>query len=194
MFENEVLTRCAICGTGILVALIFVAAHLPFILLVIPVAVLFLGIVADPEETHAVWYGMLSVIGIFDVSRLTEAECANYGRKKHYFWFGEVGMAAVLAGLFAVPLGMYLAGRAEITLAFIGAMLLFLPLFIFLPKLVRRGMMADATAMIEMIGKNEQVKTVFWALFVTVAGLVITKVLDPATAQQVIGALTVAAP
>jgi len=48
MFENEVQTRCAICGTGILVALIFVAAHLPFILLVIPVAVLFLGIVADP--------------------------------------------------------------------------------------------------------------------------------------------------
>ncbi|MCX6696335.1 MAG: hypothetical protein NTV84_02005 [Methanoregula sp.] len=194
MFENEVQTRCAICGTGILLALIFVAAHLPFILLIVPVAVLFLGIVADPEETHAVWYGMLSVIGIFDVSRLTEAERANYGEKKHYFWFGEVGMAAVLAGLFAVPLGIYLAGSREITLAFVGTMVLFLPLFVFLPKLIRRGMQADATAVIETFGKNEQIKKVFWVLVVAVAGLVLARVVDPATAQQVIGALTTAAP
>ena len=66
MFENELQTRCAICGTGILLGLIFVLAHLPLILLIVPVAVLFLGIVADPEETHAVWYGMLNTLGIFD--------------------------------------------------------------------------------------------------------------------------------
>ena len=46
----------------------------PFILLIVPVAVLFLGIVADPEETHAVWYGMLNTLGIFDLSTLTDAE------------------------------------------------------------------------------------------------------------------------
>ena len=129
MFENEWQTRCAICGTGILLALVFVVARFPFILLVIPVAVLFLGLVADPEETHAVWYGMLSTFGIFDFSALTDAERANYTGKKHYFWFGEVGMAAVLAGAFAVPLGCWFAGRAEISLAFISAAILFLPLF-----------------------------------------------------------------
>jgi len=42
-----------------------------------------------------------------------------------YVWFGEVGFAALLAGIFAVPLGIFLAGKAEITLAFIGAVALF---------------------------------------------------------------------
>jgi len=59
MFENEVQTRAAICGNGILLAIIFLFAHLPIVLLIVPVAILFLGLVADPEETHAVWYGML---------------------------------------------------------------------------------------------------------------------------------------
>ncbi len=71
MFENEVQTRIAICGSGVLLGLVIVLAHLPLILLTIPVMVLFLGIVADPEETHAVWYGMLNAIGIFDLSALT---------------------------------------------------------------------------------------------------------------------------
>ena len=115
MFENEVQTRAAICGTGILLGIFFSCAHLPLLLLIVPVAILFLGLVADPEETHAVWYGMLNTLGIFDLSVLTDAEKANYAEKKHYFWFGEVGMAAMLAGVFAVPLGIFLAGRAEIT-------------------------------------------------------------------------------
>ena len=58
----------AICGTGILLGLVLVLAHLPLLLLIVPVAVLFLGLVADPEETHAVWYGMLNTLGIFDLS------------------------------------------------------------------------------------------------------------------------------
>ncbi|MDD1687835.1 hypothetical protein [Methanoregula sp.] len=187
MFESERETRAAICGTGLLLALIFLFAHLPLILLIVPVAILFLGIVADPEETHAVWYGMLSVLGIFDLSVLTDAERLNYAEKKHYFWFGEVGMAAILAGIFAVPLGIFLAGRAEITLAFIGAAMLFLPLFVFLPKLIQRAMRADTDAIIDAFGKNEQVKKVFWTLFVAMAGLVLAQVADPATAQQVVG-------
>jgi len=190
MFEDELQTRCAICGTGILLGLIFVLAHLPLILLTVPVAVLLLGIVADPEETHAVWYGMLNTLGIFDVSTLTESENTNYAQKKHYFWFGEVGMAGILAGSIAVPAGIWFAGQTEISLAFIGAAVLFLPLFVFMPKLVQCAMKADAEAAINAFGKNEQVKKVFWTLFVAMAGLVLARVVDPVTAQQVVGIIT----
>jgi hypothetical protein len=67
------------------------------------------------------WYGMLNTLGIFDLSTLTDAENVNYIRKKHYFWFGEVGMACILAGSIAVPAGIWFAGQTEISLAFIGA-------------------------------------------------------------------------
>ena len=186
MFENEVQTRAAICGTGGLLGLVVVLAHLPILLLTIPIAVLFLGLVADPEETHAVWYGMLHTLGVFDLAVLTDAERFNYFDKRHYFWFGEVGMSAILAGLFAVPAGCFLAGRAEITLAFIGAAVLFLPLFVFLPKLIQGAMKVDADAAIETFGKNEQVRRVFWTLFAAMAGLVLARVVDPVTAQQVV--------
>jgi hypothetical protein len=190
MFEDEVQTRCAICGTGVLLGLIFVLAHLPLILLTVPVAVLFLGIVADPEETHAVWYGMLNTLGIFDLSVLTDNESVNYAHKKHYFWFGEVGMAGILAGSIAVPAGIWFAKQTEISLAFIGAAVLFLPLFVFMPKLIQRGMKADTEAAINSFGKNEQVKKVFWTLFVAMAGLVLARVVDLGTAQQIVGMIT----
>jgi hypothetical protein len=190
MFEDELQTRCAICGTGVLLGLIFVLAHLPLILLTVAVAVLFLGIVADPEETHAVWYGMLNTLGIFDLSTLTDAENVNYAQKKHYFWFGEVGMAGILAGSIAVPAGIWFVGQTEISLAFIGAAVLFLPLFVFMPKLIQCAMKADADAVIDAFGKNEQVKKVFWTLFVAMAGLVLARVVDPVTAQQVVEIIT----
>ncbi len=190
MFENELQTRAAICGTGILIALVFFLSHLPMILLVVPVAVLFLGLVADPEETHAVWYGMLSVLCVFDVSALSEPEKENYATKRHYFWFGEVAMAAVLAGLFAVPSGFWLAGRTDPALAVIGAGTLFLPLFVFLPKVIRWAAKADVDAAIEAFGKNEQTKKVFWAVFVSMTGLMLARVLDPEAARQVVGIIT----
>ena len=43
---------------------------------------------------------------------------------------------------------------------------------------------------IEVFGKNEQVKRVFWTLFVAMAGLVLAQVLDPVTAQQIVGMIT----
>jgi len=190
MFENELQTRCAICGTGVMLGLIFVLAHLPLILLIVPVAVLFLGIVADPEETHAVWYGMLNTLGIFDLTVLSDTEKMNNNQKKHYFWFGEVGMSGILAGSIAVPAGIWFVGQTEISLAFIGAAVLFLPLFVFMPKLIQKAMKADTDAVIDAFGKNEQVKKVFWTLFVTTAGLVLARVVDPVTAQQVVGIIT----
>lgn len=35
--------------------------------------------------------------------------------------------------------------------------------------------------------KNNQTKKIFWTLFVAMAGLVLTRVVDPVTAQQVVG-------
>jgi hypothetical protein len=190
MFENELQTRTAICSTAALLATIFFLAHLPHILLIVPVGVLFLGIVADPEETHAVWYGVLNTLGIFDAASLNPVEVENYAEKRHYFWFGEVATAAGIAGTFAIPLGIFLAGITEITLAFIGAAVLFLPLFVFLPKVIQRGMKADPEIVIEAFGKNEQVKKVFWTLFAAMAGLVLARVVDPVTAQQVVVMIT----
>lgn len=187
MFENELQTRSAICGTGILLGLVVVLAQLPLILLVVPIAILFLGVVADPDEMHAIWYGMLNTLGIFDISMLTDAERLTYAEKRHYFWFGEVEMAAILAGMIAVPLGISMAGRTEIAIGFIGGAVLFLPLFVFLPKLLQRAMRADVDAVIEAFGKNEQVKKVFWTFFIGMAGLVLARVVDPATAQQIVG-------
>ncbi len=190
MFENPVQTRSAICGTGILLGLVLVLAQLPLILLVVPIAILFLGVVADPDEMHAIWYGMLNTLGIFDISVLTDAERQTYAEKRHYFWFGEVEMAALLAGTIAVPLGISMAGRTEIAIGFIGGAVLFLPLFVFLPKLLQRAMKADVDVVIEAFGKNEQVKKVFWTFFIGVAGLVMARVVDPATAQQIVGMIT----
>ncbi|MDO9324939.1 MAG: hypothetical protein Q7T80_08285 [Methanoregula sp.] len=63
-----------------------------------------------------------------------------------------------MAGVFAVPHGIFLAGRAEIPLAFIGAAVLFFQLFVFLLKRIQKATKADADAAIEAFGKNEQVK------------------------------------
>jgi len=187
MFENVVQTRIAICGAGCLLAIIFLVSHLPLILLIAPVVIVFLGIVADPDETHAVWYGMVNTIGIFDPAALTEEERSNYAKKQHYFWFGEVASAVVLALVFSVPLGLFLAQRTDITLAFIAAALLFLPLFVFLPRAIQQGMKADTAAILDTFGKNEQVKKVFWTVFAAMAALVLVRVMDPVTAQQLVG-------
>jgi len=186
MFENVLQTRVAISGTGVLLAIIFLLAHLPLILLTVPVAILFLGIVADPEETHAVWYGMMHTAGIFDLSVLDEEERATCSEKKHYFWFGEVTSATVLALVFSVPSGLFLAARTEPTLAVIGAALLFLLLFVFLPRFIRLGMRADTGTILETFGKNEQVRKIFWTLFAAIAGLALVRVMDPVMAQQVV--------
>ncbi len=43
-------------------------------------------------------------------------------------------------------------------------------------------MKADGDVVIEAFGKNEQVKKVFWTFFIPMAGLVLARVVDPATA------------
>ena len=48
-------------------------------------------------------------------------------------------------------------------------------------------MKADTEAAINAFGKNERVKKVFRTLFIAMAGLVMARVVDPMTAQQVVG-------
>jgi hypothetical protein len=71
----------------------------------------------------------------------------------------------------------------------IGAGVVFLPLFVFLPKVLRWAMRADVDAVIEEFGKNEHVRKVFWAVFVAVTGLVLARIVDPATAQEIVRAI-----
>jgi hypothetical protein len=61
---------------------------------------------------------------------------------------------------------------------------------VFMPKLIQRAMKADADAVIDAFGKNEQVKKVFWTLFVAMAGLILARVVDPVRAQQVVRIIT----
>ena len=55
-------------------------------------------------------------------------------------------------------------------------------------------MQADAQAVVDAFGKNEQVMKVIWTLGIAITGLVITKVLDPGVAQQVVGVMATTAP
>jgi len=106
-----------------------------------------------------------------------------------WFCLGETCMAALLAANIAVPACIWFAGMTALPLAFIGAAVMFLPLFVFLPKLIRYAMKADTDAVLEAFGRNEQTRKVFWALFAATAGLVLAEVVDPAAAQQIAGVL-----
>jgi hypothetical protein len=128
---------------------------------------------------------------MFDPAMMTEEEQAeDPAEYRTWFCLGETGMAALLALNIAVPAGFWFAGITALPLAFIGAAVLFLPLFVFLPRIIRYAMSVDTDAVLEAFGKNEQVKKVFWALFIATAGLVLAEVVDPAMAQMIMEALT----
>jgi hypothetical protein len=98
-------------------------------------------------------------------------------------------MAALLAGNIAVPAGFWFAGITALPLAVIGGAVIFLPLFVFLPRLIRYAMKADVNAVLDAFGKNRQVQKVFWTFFLATAGLVLAQVLDPAAAEKIVGML-----
>ncbi|OPX62547.1 MULTISPECIES: hypothetical protein [unclassified Methanoregula] len=134
--------------------------------------------------------GVLHAIGMFDPAVMTEEEKAeDPAEYRTWFCAGETCMAVLLALNIAVPAFFWFAGLAPLPLAFIAAAVLFLPLFVFLPKLIRYAVKADTDAVLEAFGKNEQTKKVFWALFVVVAGLVLAEVADPALAEKIAGIL-----
>ena len=135
--------------------------------------------------------GVLHAIGMFDPAAMTEEEQdEDPAEYRTWFCLGETGMAALLALNIAVPAFFWFAGIAALPLAFAGAAVLFLPLFVFVPKLIRYAVKADTDAVLEAFGKNEQVKKVFWALFVATAGLVLAEVVDPAMAEKIVELIT----
>ncbi|MDO9326545.1 MAG: hypothetical protein Q7T80_16465 [Methanoregula sp.] len=87
-------------------------------------------------------------------------------------------MATMRAIVFAARVGIFLVGRAEITLAFIGAAVLFLPRFVFLSIIMPRAMKVDEVAAIGEFVKNEQSERVFWTVFVAMAGSQLVRVVD----------------
>lgn len=125
--------------------------------------------------------------GFFAVDSLTLDELLDSGEENAWFSLGEVVMAGMLAATIAVPAGFWFATRTELPLAFIGAAVLYLPLFVFLPKLIRQAMNVETEEVLIAFGKNEQVKKVFWALFVATAGLVLAQIVDPEAAQKILG-------
>jgi hypothetical protein len=139
----------------------------------------------DLTLIRAFWWGVLHAIGMFELADLTNEEKIVTPDQQAWFGCGEVVMAGILAGCIAVPAGIWFSGQTELSLAFIGAAVLFLPLFVFLPRLIRYAMKADTDAVLVAFGRNEQIKKVFWALFAVTAGLVLAQVVDPATAQKV---------
>jgi hypothetical protein len=140
---------------------------------------------ALPDAFRTFCWGVLHAIGIFDPAGLTNEEKAqDMAEFRTWFCVGETCMAALLAADLAVPAGFWFAGITALPLAFIGTAVLFLPLFVFLPRLIRSAMKVDTDAVLDAFGKNEQIRKVFWALFAATAGLVLAQVVDPKTAQE----------
>ena len=144
----------------------------------------------DLASPRAFWWGVLHAIGMFGMDNLTEHEKIDGAEKRAWFSAGEVIMASLLAGSIAIPAGFWFATITALPLAVIGAAVMFLPLFVFLPRLIRYAMKTDTDAVLDAFGKNEQVKKVFWTFFIATAGLVLAQVVDPATTQEILRLLT----
>ena len=138
---------------------------------------------ALPDAFRTLCRGVLHAIGMFDPAEMTDEEkAADPVEYRTWFNVGEVVMAALLAATFAVPAGVWFAARTELPLAVIGGAVL-------LPRLIRYAMKVDTDAVLDAFGKNEQTRKVFWALFTATAGLVLAQVLDPDTAQRIVGTI-----
>jgi hypothetical protein len=134
-------------------------------------------------------FGALHAIGRFDPACLAGEDRIDTASERVWFALGETSMAALIALVFAVPAGFCVAAKAGITGALVAAGLLFLLLFVFVPKLVRYGAAADTGAVILAFGKNEQIKKVFWTVFLALAGLVFAQVAEPGAVEQVLAVL-----
>ena len=141
------------------------------------------------SPARAFCWGVLHAIGRFDVEILTLEERIDCGDERAWFGAGEALMAAMLALTLTVPAGLWFATQTSPALACTGTAAIFLPLFVFLPKLIRYATAADTEAVVIAFGKNEQVKKVFWAAFTALTGLVLAQIAEPGVVEQVIAAV-----
>lgn len=141
------------------------------------------------SSARAFCWGVLHAIGRFSLDDLTLEERIDCGDERAWFGAGEALMAGMLALTLTVPAGLWFAAKAGPAPACTGAALIFLPLFVFLPKLIRYATAADTEAVIIAFGKNEQVKKVFWAVFTALTGLVLAQIAEPGLVEQVIAAV-----
>ncbi len=135
-------------------------------------------------------FGILYAIGRFDPESLTPAEKIDCGEERAWFGFGEVVMAGMLSLSITVPAADWLAQKSGPAPSLTAAVLLFLALFVFLPKLIRYAMQADTEMVIIAFGRNEQARKVFWTVFLALAGLVLAQVAEPGVVEKIIRALT----
>ncbi len=143
------------------------------------------------SATRTFCRGVLHAIGMFDPAVMTEEEKAeDPAEYRTWFSLGETCMAALLAADIAIPALFWFATIAPLPLAFIGSAVVFLPIFVFLPRLIRYGMKADTETVLDTFGKNEQTRKVFWSIFIALAGLVLAQVMDPAAAQRILEILS----
>ena len=112
MFENELQTRARSAYADLL-ATIFFLAHLPHILLIVPSVCCSWALLRTRKRRMPCGTGCSIRSGSLTCACLTGRRVANYDQKKHYFWFGEVGMAAFLAGTFAIPVRDLPCGKSR---------------------------------------------------------------------------------
>ena len=107
-----------------------------------------------PDACRAFCWGVLHAIGMFDPAEISaEARTEDPVVCRTYLHLGETCMAALLAANIAIPAGVWFAGIAGLPLAFIGAAVLFLPVFVFLPRIIRSAMKVDTDVVLEALAK-----------------------------------------
>lgn len=144
---------------------------------------------ADISRMQAFCFGVLHAIGMFDPACLAAEDRIDSAGERAHFALGETAMAAFTALIIAVPAGCCFAATATTAGALTATGLLFLLLFIFVPKLMRYATGADTEAVIAAFGKNGQVRKVFWTVFLALAGLVLAQVAEPGAVEQVLAVL-----
>ena len=136
-------------------------------------------------RAQAFCFGALHATGRFDPACLAPEDRIDSAGERAAFALGETAMAALLALSIAAPAAVFLAGRTGTAAALTGAALLFLLLFVFLPKLLRYAAGADTEAVVAAFGKNDQIRKVFWTVFLALAGGVLAQAFDPALTERI---------
>jgi hypothetical protein len=104
-------------------------------------------------------------------------------------WRAERASIRLASEYGTVPAGFVLLDGASPARAFTGAALIFLLLFVFLPKIIRYAMKADTETIFIAFGKNEQVKKCVLEHLRRARRMVLAGTIDPAIVQTIVEAI-----